>query len=152
MKVIPMLAAALLITSGCGFVDENIHMSDEELRAELEGNFGYGFGSIGSSGCGIGLYHRTHRHGHGSAHYHFDSTLVRGRPGTEPETTGTPVADRNDEDIRLRVVDRKKVKAKPLPRNIDTWGEMVQWHFDDARRQGRVDARTEHAVRLMRSE
>lgn len=150
MTKLALAALASFLLVGCGFVDENIHMSDEELEAEMGGR-GFGIGSVGGSGCGIAIDGSGRRHYHKDAPYNIDASHISLRlpPAVrQPKAMGDierpPVAGVETEP------DAPVPAVRPVPRNIDSWGEMIEWEYRKAQRRGAVDDQTVAAVEAMR--
>ena len=70
---------AVLLFSGCGYLDQDLELSDEEFEAGLLGMSGEGYGS-GSVGCGGFSFHGVGRAGGGGRSYH--SSRRRDAKGT----------------------------------------------------------------------
>ncbi|MGM0555912.1 MAG: hypothetical protein ACQEVA_06020 [Myxococcota bacterium] len=153
MNKLALAALASLLLAGCGFIDENIHMSDEELEAKMS----LGSGSIGlsgrghSSGCGIGGHGGGHAHYHRNAYYNIDTSHIRLRmppAARDPEAVGG--IEPQDAVSAVEIDAPPTPTVEPVPKHIKTWGQMVEWHFRQAQQRGEVDSRTETALRVMR--
>jgi hypothetical protein len=153
VKRIALALFASLFVVGCGFVDESIHMSDEELEAEM----GFGSGGIGMSGRGIssgcGGIH-IHGRGHHSRHYNFGYSSIRGRRPTvqvrSPKAVGGIDPLRESASAAEIAPEEPKPRVDPVPRDIETWGQILEWHFRHARQRGEVDDETVAAMEAMR--
>lgn len=153
MKYLAPILLALLLT-GCGFVDEDLHLSDEELRAENalsgasgSGGIGFGSGRISTRGCGIGIG-RSHLFSSASSGY-------SSRGYSDPRIPDDPAASDASDDVypdapNVDSPSPDTPQTDPIPRNINTWGEMVEWHYRNAKQRGEVDARTEAGLRAMK--
>lgn len=152
MTRILLAALASLIFVGCGFVDQDIHLSDEEMRAQMELS-GSGSGMLSSSGrgyssgCGIGIG-RSHVHHHA---YHFGASHIFANGTSSPHPPDPRAVGGMDEHLyaELDRPEKPEPTVDPVPRHIETWGEYIEWHYESARQRGGVDARTEAAMRSM---
>ncbi|AWV87944.1 hypothetical protein [Bradymonas sediminis] len=130
---------ASICSAGCGHIDEDFDLSDEELRAKYELEMG-GMGISGTghvSGCGGFGYHR-HRYGHGGygiATASGDPTIALPDEGLSSEEAqraawvGLAIARRSadaqpDEDAPERLTGRR----------ISTWGDYLAHEMERAER------------------
>lgn len=124
---------ASICSAGCGHIDEDFDLSDEELRAKYELEMG-GMG-ISSSGCGGFGYH-SHRYGHGG----YGIGTTSGDPTIAPTDDGlsseeTQRAAWVSLAIARRNADPQPDEAPPerlTGRRISTWGDYLAHEMERA--------------------
>ncbi|QDG49877.1 hypothetical protein FIV42_03710 [Persicimonas caeni] len=142
MRMVPMLMCCGLIcaASACGYLDDDITMSDEEFEASFGriaggqslGGYGRGY----TRGCGIGIGTARVLGGHGTlgqphVHRRPDSVVLE----MGPTHITASVAQSAAGSARLAVLDHEQ-DSSPIysAGELDTWGDYLEAELHRARR------------------
>ena len=113
----------LFWSSGCGFLDEDILMTDEEYMF-MEGLSISGTGSSG--GCGGGSYSHT-------SNFHFIHSSVRVRGGREPAASQQDSKSIESDEIDGRELENTQVESDH--RQMATALGYAAEHIEERRRE-----------------
>lgn len=140
MCLMLMCVGAVSISSACGYLDEDIALSDEEFEASfgrggsVSGSYGHGY----SSGCRIGIgsatVHGHGSHGHPTVRHQTDTTIDMGATHI---TGSVPGEHRAVYLVELDDSEESEESDEPIDSSngpIETWGDYLEAELQRARR------------------